>query len=29
VRRFEFDYGEFSLVASLVKIKEIAPPRCN
>ena len=29
VRRFEFDYGEFSLVAALVEIEEIAPPRCN
>lgn len=29
VRRFEFDYGAFSLVAALVKIEEIAPPRCN
>ncbi|MBO22737.1 MAG: hypothetical protein CMM26_10275 [Rhodospirillaceae bacterium] len=29
VRRFEFDYGEFSLVAALIEIKEIDPPRCN
>lgn len=29
VRRFEFDYGEFSLIAALVEIEEIAPPRCN
>ena len=29
VRRFEFDYGEFSLVAALVEIEEIAPPRCD
>lgn len=29
VRRFEFDYGEFSLVAALIEIEEIAPPICN
>lgn len=29
VRRFEFDYGEFSLVAALIEIEEIAPPVCN
>lgn len=29
VRRFEFDYGEFSLVASLVNLEEIALPSCN
>jgi hypothetical protein len=29
VRRFEFDYGEFSLVAALIEIEELEPPRCN
>jgi hypothetical protein len=29
VRKFEFDYGEFSLVAGLVKIEEIAQPKCS
>lgn len=29
VRRFEFDYGEFSLVADLVNIEELALPACN
>lgn len=29
VRRFEFDYGEFTLVAALVNVEELAPPVCN
>ncbi len=29
VRRFEFDYGAFTLVAALVNIEEIAPPVCK
>ena len=29
VRRFEFDYGDFTLVAALVKIEEIARPKCG
>lgn len=29
VRRFEFDYGEFSLVAALIEIEQIDPPRCD
>lgn len=29
VRKFEFDYGKFTLVAGLVKIVEIAEPKCD
>lgn len=29
VRSFEFDYGDFSLVASMVKLEELDPPRCD
>ena len=29
VRRLEFDYSEFSLVAALIEIEELAPPRCD
>ncbi len=29
VRKFEFDYGDFSLVASLVELEEIKAPRCD
>lgn len=29
VRKFEFDYGEFSLVAALVEIEEIERPKCG
>ena len=29
VRQFEFDYGEFSLVAALVAIEKIDSPPCN
>ncbi len=29
VRKFEFDYGDFSLVAALVEIEEIERPKCG
>ncbi len=29
VRSFEFDYGEFSLVASMLKLEELDAPRCD
>jgi hypothetical protein len=29
VRRFDFDYGEFTIVATLVRVEPIAPPSCN
>jgi hypothetical protein len=29
VRKFEFDYGTFSLVAALVKLEEIERPKCG
>ena len=29
VRKFEFDYGEFSLVASLIRVEPLEAPRCN
>lgn len=29
VRKFEFDYGDFSLIAALVEIEEIERPKCG